>query len=89
MRQPLRSAEPLSLGLASALSGIILMAGGALAFDQARAHMVTLGALCGGDPHPHCGWCYVAAVLITAGLTAFVLAALSNSQRMAVSRLKR
>lgn len=89
MRQPLCSAELASLRPVAALSGAILLAGGALAFDQARAHMITLGAICGGDPHSHCGWCYMAAALIASGLAAFVLAALSGRQSLAVSRLKR
>ncbi|MDZ4373174.1 MAG: hypothetical protein U1C74_17360 [Phenylobacterium sp.] len=56
------------------LLGATLTAAAALSADFARMHMLTLGTVCGADPHPHCGWCFGAASLGLAGLAAFYVA---------------
>jgi hypothetical protein len=57
-----------------AILGATLTGAAALSADFARMHMLSLGTVCGADPHPHCGWCFGAASLGLAGLAAFYLA---------------
>lgn len=57
-----------------ALLGATLTGAAAFSADFARMHMLSLGTVCGADPHPHCGWCFGAASLGLAGLAAFYLA---------------
>lgn len=68
-----------------ALLGVILLASAALALDAALEHMDVLGAICGAVEHPHCGWCYAAAALALAALSAFA-AALRPSRAAAKAR---
>ncbi len=58
----------------SALLGLTLLASAGLSLDLAGDHMASLGEICGGDS-AHCAWCYAAAGLGLAALTAFVAAA--------------
>lgn len=72
---PANVSEDRILRLGAAFVGVIFMAGAALAWEMARAHMALLGTICGAGPHPHCGWCYGAASLVLAGLAGFAYAA--------------
>lgn len=75
---PANPTEDRILRLGAALAGVIFMAGAALAWEMARAHMALLGTICGAGPHPHCGWCYGAASLVLAGLAGFAYAIRPN-----------
>ncbi len=76
---PANVTEDRILRLGAAFVGVVFLAGGALAWDMARAHMALLGTICGAGPHPHCGWCYGAASLVLAGLAGFAYAIRPNA----------
>ena len=76
MRRPAPPREPEILRLGAVLTGVLLVAGALMAGDLARTHMLILHAICGAGPSaPHCGWCFGAASLGSAGLAAFAWAA--------------
>lgn len=66
--------EDSALRLGAVLTGVTFLVSAWLAVDLARGHMATLGTICGASNAPHCGWCFGAAVLVLAGLAAFVYA---------------
>ena len=75
MRRPFAATEDQLFSAGCAVTGLTLAAGAALAADLARDHMMLLGEICGAAAsHPHCGWCYAAAGLASAGLAAFAVA---------------
>jgi len=68
--------QALHLPLARPLAGLLaltLFAWAGVAALLARAHMAAEGVICGAAV-PHCGWCYAAAALGLAGLSALALA---------------
>lgn len=54
------------------LLALTLFAWAGVAALIARAHMAAEGVICGGAV-PHCGWCYAAAALGLAGVSASAL----------------
>jgi hypothetical protein len=85
MRRAANAIEQQLMALGAAATGVLFTAGAALAAEQAQAHMLALGTICGAGSHPHCGGCFGAAGLGMAGLAGFV-AALRLSPRPALLR---
>lgn len=56
------------------LLGAMLLASAVLCAEAASGHMAALGSVCGGAEHPHCAWCYGAAALTAAGISALIAA---------------
>lgn len=74
MHRPAGLTEDHGFRLLAALSGLTLTGAALSAADLAREHAATLDVVCGVATQPHCGWCYGAAALGLAALTAFVAA---------------
>jgi hypothetical protein len=69
MRERIAIGEGARSRVGVALAAAVLLPSAGLAAELARAHMASLGVICGGA-HPHCGWCYAAAGLFLMGLAA-------------------
>jgi len=69
-----------------AILGAMLTAAAIISADFARMHMLSLGTVCGADPHPHCGWCFGAAGLALAGLAAFYFAVAPTDRGVSKNR---
>lgn len=74
MRERAALGEDAILRFGTGLVAAILLLAALLAAGLARDHMAALGSICGASSYPHCGWCYGAAGLFTAGLAAFAVA---------------